>query len=49
MIWWDATLHSASYIHDNYKVEKELMRKLDLALSLEPWTSVENLMSQVEV
>lgn len=25
------------------------MRKLDLALSLEPWTSAENLMSQVEV
>lgn len=30
-------------------VEKELMRKLDLMLSPEPWTSVENLMSQVEV
>lgn len=49
MIWYDTALHSASYIGDNYKVEKELMRKLDLTLSLEPWTSVENLMSQVEV
>lgn len=49
MIWYDTALHSPSYIGDNYKVGKELMRKLDLALSLEPGTSVENLMSQVEV
>lgn len=48
MIWYDTALHSASHIGDNYKVGIELMRKLDLALSLEPGTSVENLMSQVE-
>lgn len=49
MIWCGTALHSASYISDNYKVGKELMRKSDLALSLEPGTSVGNLMSQVEV